>query len=97
VKAEESAEQNNGRTPQRPRQSDFRAANSREACADRVGRAEGLILTRQRIHAGRMLPLHPGGPSDLRPEEARDAKATAEIVVRSVVDWLRAIRAGSAV
>jgi len=44
-----------------------------------------------------MLSLHSGGPPDLRPEEARDAKATAEIVVRSVVDWLRAIRAGSAV
>jgi hypothetical protein len=52
-------------------------------------RAETLIRTRQRIHAGRMLADFPGGPPDLRPEEARDAKATAEIVVRRVLDWLQ--------
>lgn len=37
-------------------------------------RAEGLIMTRQRIHAGRMFSDFPGGPSDLKPEEATDAK-----------------------
>ncbi len=51
-------------------------------------RAETLIRTRQRIHAGRMLSEHPGGPPDLRPDEARDAKGTAEQVVRSILDWL---------
>ncbi len=51
-------------------------------------RAEGLNRTRQRIHAGRMLSEHPTGPPDLRPEEAREAKAVAEQVVRRIVDWL---------
>jgi hypothetical protein len=52
-------------------------------------RAETLIRTRQRIHAGRMLSDFPAGPPDIRPEEARDAKATAEQVVRCVLDWLQ--------
>jgi hypothetical protein len=51
-------------------------------------RAEILIRTRQRIHAGRMLSDFPAGVPDIRPEEARDAKATAEQVVRRVLDWL---------
>jgi hypothetical protein len=53
-------------------------------------RADRLIQTRQRIHAGRMLSAFPKGVPvpDLRPEEAREAKAVAEQVVRSVVDWL---------
>ncbi len=51
-------------------------------------RAETLIRTRQRIHAGRMLSDFPSGVPDIRPEEARDAKATAEQVVRRVLDWL---------
>jgi hypothetical protein len=53
-------------------------------------RADRLILTRQRIHAGRMLSEFPTGVAvpDLRPEEAREAKAIAEQVVRSVLDWL---------
>lgn len=51
-------------------------------------RAEHLNKTRQRVHAGRMLAEYPGGPPDLRPEEGRDAKATAEQVVRAVLDWL---------
>jgi hypothetical protein len=49
---------------------------------------EILIRTRQRIHAGRMLSDFPAGVPDIRPEEARDAKATAEQVVRCVLDWL---------
>ena len=52
-------------------------------------RAETLIKTRQRIHAGRMLAEYPGGPPDLRPDEARDAKGTAEQVVRAILDWLQ--------
>lgn len=52
-------------------------------------RADQLVKSRQRIHAGRMLSDFPGGPPDLRPEEARDAKATAELVVRRVLDWLQ--------
>ena len=51
-------------------------------------RADSLIASRQRIHAGRMLSEFPGGPSDLRPEEARQSKETAEIVTRAVLDWL---------
>jgi hypothetical protein len=52
-------------------------------------RTETLIRTRQRIHAGRMLTEFPGGPPDIRPEEARDAKGTAEQVVRAILDWLQ--------
>jgi hypothetical protein len=51
-------------------------------------RAESLIRLRQRIHAGRMLSEHPSGAPDLRPEEAREARQSAEIVVRAVLDWL---------
>ena len=52
-------------------------------------RAEALCRTRQRIHAGRMLSDYPAGVPDLRPDEARDAKGTAEQVVRCVLDWLQ--------
>jgi hypothetical protein len=52
-------------------------------------RAEGLIRTRQRIHAGRMVTDFPTGPIDLRPEEARDAETTAELVIGRVLEWLR--------
>ena len=51
-------------------------------------RADALIGHRQRIHAGRMLSLFPKGVADLRPEEARGARQTAEEVVRAVLDWL---------
>jgi hypothetical protein len=51
-------------------------------------RTDRLIKTRQRIHAGRMLSEFPAGVPDLRPEEARDAGPTVELVVRSVLDWL---------
>ncbi|MGJ5134360.1 hypothetical protein [Bradyrhizobium oligotrophicum] len=50
--------------------------------------AEILVKTRQRIHAGRMLAEFPSGVPDLRPEEARHAKNTAELVVRRILDWL---------
>ncbi|WP_321893895.1 hypothetical protein [Paraburkholderia tropica] len=52
-------------------------------------RASSLILSRQRIHAGRMLSDYPSGPPDIFPEQARDAQLTAEQVVRSVVVWLQ--------
>jgi hypothetical protein len=59
-------------------------------------RAESLIQARQRIHAGRMLADFPtGGAPDLRPDEARDARATAEAVVRRVLDWLAKYPAGT--
>lgn len=51
-------------------------------------RAATLSKARQRIHAGRMLSDYPTGVPDLRPEEARDGRATAEQVVRRVLDWL---------
>ena len=51
-------------------------------------RAETLIRTRQRIHAGRMLSEYPAGPPDLRPDEARDAKGAVDQIVRAVLDWL---------
>jgi hypothetical protein len=51
-------------------------------------RAADLIRSRQRIHAGRMLSEFPGGVQDLRPEEAREARTTAEMVVRRVLEWL---------
>lgn len=53
-------------------------------------RAESLIHARQRIHAGRMLTDFQSGVPDLRPEEARDAQNTAELVVRRILDWLEA-------
>lgn len=52
-------------------------------------RADAVINARQRIHAGRMLSEFPGGPPDIRPEEARNAITTAEQVVRAVLDWLQ--------
>lgn len=51
-------------------------------------RADTLIRTRQRIHAGRMLSEYSGPVPDLRPEEARDGKAVADQVVRRILDWL---------
>lgn len=51
-------------------------------------RVDALISARQRIHAGRMLDDFPDGVPDLKPEEARDALATAELTVRRVLDWL---------
>lgn len=51
-------------------------------------RADGLVRTRQRIHAGRMLSEFPKDAPDLRPEEAREARAVAEQVVRRVIEWL---------
>jgi hypothetical protein len=58
-------------------------------------RASSLILSRQRIHAGRMLSDYPSGPPDIFPEQARDAQLTAEQVIRSVVVWLQRHPSGS--
>lgn len=51
-------------------------------------RAETLARARQRIHAGRMMVEHPGGPPDISPDDARDAKMTAEMVTRQVLERL---------
>lgn len=52
-------------------------------------RALDLNAARQRIHAGYLIDTIPTGPiPDLRPEEARDAVQTVELVVRKIVDWL---------
>lgn len=52
-------------------------------------RAEMLVKARQRIHAGRMLADYQNGPPDLKPEEAREAMSTAELIVRCILDWLQ--------
>jgi hypothetical protein len=36
-----------------------------------------------------MLSEFPTGPIDLKPEQARDAETTAELVVGHVIEWLR--------
>jgi hypothetical protein len=36
-----------------------------------------------------MLSEYPAGVPDLRPEQAREAIQTAEVVVRRVLDWLQ--------
>lgn len=66
------------------------AAGGPQAILDSAarGRVEGVIRSRQRIHAGRVLAEHPGGLPDMRPDEARDARQTAELVVRQTLDWL---------
>jgi hypothetical protein len=66
------------------------ASGSNDAILDDAarGRAKRLVETRQRIHAGRMLSDFPAGVPDFKPDEARDGKATAELVVRRVIDWL---------
>jgi hypothetical protein len=51
-------------------------------------RAITLATARQRIHAGRMLSDYPNGVPDLQPEQAREGNATAEQVVRRVLNWL---------
>jgi hypothetical protein len=56
--------------------------------AQTTNRADGLIIARQRIHAGRMMSTYPGGLPDLKPEEARESIGVAEQVVRKVLDWL---------
>lgn len=66
------------------------AAGQKDAILDNRDkqRVETLVASRQRIHAGRMLSEFPGGVPDLRPEEAREAKAIADMLVRRVLDWL---------
>jgi hypothetical protein len=66
------------------------AAQGPDAILDHtaLGRVTGLVSTRQRIHAGRMLEEYPRGVPDLRPEEARDGRSTAELCVRRILDWL---------
>ena len=57
--------------------------------AQTKNRVDGLILTRQRIRAGRLLPSQPKGASVPDPgDQAREAKAVTEQVVCFVLDWL---------
>jgi hypothetical protein len=58
-------------------------------------RAESLVISRQRIHAGRLIAETTGPVPDLQPEEARDAKATAEIVARQALIWLERTSVGT--
>lgn len=54
-------------------------------------RAKELNFMRHRIHAGRVIDERSSLPHpDLRPEEARTAKETTDIVLRRVLDWLEA-------
>jgi hypothetical protein len=55
-------------------------------------RVDGLVLTRQRIHIGRIISDFPCSVPDLKPEEARDARAVAEQVVRRIIEWLQRSR-----
>ena len=51
-------------------------------------RANELIRIRQRIHAGGLMSEMPLAIPDLRPEEAREARDTANLIVRRILDWL---------
>jgi hypothetical protein len=56
---------------------------------DARARADRLFVIRQRIHAGRLLAEVPTGPiPDTRPEEAREALQSLDVVVRRILDWL---------
>jgi hypothetical protein len=51
-----------------------------------------LNRVRQRIHAGRLLAERGNYPlPDAKPEEARQAKATTDKLIRAVLEWLEAI------
>ncbi len=67
------------------------SAGQRAAIFDQATRhrANELIKVRQRIHAGRMLSDYKTRVPDLRPEEARAARESAEIIVRRILEWLQ--------
>ncbi len=51
-----------------------------------------LNATRQRIHAGRLIAEPQNYPRpDARPEEAREARMVADLLVRAILDWLDAV------
>lgn len=55
---------------------------------DRAIRLNGI---RNRIHVGRLMAEQPTGPiPDTRPEEAREARETLDIILRRILDWLDA-------
>ena len=58
--------------------------------ASTKARVEALLRARQRIHAGRVISDYKARLPDIRPDEARDAKATAGVAVRAILDWLQA-------
>jgi hypothetical protein len=52
-------------------------------------RAARLNTIRNRIHVGRLMTEQPTGTiPDIRTEEAREAKETLDIILRSILDWL---------
>jgi hypothetical protein len=52
-------------------------------------RADRLCQTRQWIHPGRLLADNPSGPlPGVRPEEAREALESVNLIVRRVLDWI---------
>jgi hypothetical protein len=54
-------------------------------------RAARLNAIRNRIHVGRLMAEQPTGPiPDTRPEEAREARETLDIILRRILDWLDA-------
>jgi hypothetical protein len=56
----------------------------------------GLDLNeaKQRRHAGFLIDTAPTGPiPDLKPEQARDALLTTDLIVRRVIDWLAELTA----
>lgn len=51
--------------------------------------AEILVGHRQRIHVGRLMSENPHGSiPDLKPEQARAAKSTLDLVLRALLEWL---------
>jgi hypothetical protein len=49
-------------------------------------RCKALNATRQRIHAGRLLE-DPSLTVDWKPEEAREARETLDMLLRRILDW----------
>lgn len=69
------------------------------AILDERSAQRGLDLNdaRQRIHAGYLIDTIPSGPiADLKPEQARDAVQTLEILVRRILEWLDAQKQATA-
>jgi hypothetical protein len=69
------------------------AAGGPEAIFDAKARdrAAQLNTIRNRIHVGRLMAEKPTGPiPDTRPEEAREARETLDIILRRILDWLDA-------
>lgn len=69
------------------------ASGGRHAILDQKtrDRADRLNSIRQRIHVGRLMAATLTGPiPDTRPEEAREARETLDVILRRILDWLDA-------